>query len=310
MKKIIQKIYLFIFNDSKRFAFLTRIGLFNKMGDEKWIKKMYKKTFKRKINLENPKSFNEKLQWLKLNNRNHEYEKMVDKFEVKKYVAKLIGDEYIIPTLGIYNNWDEIKFEKLPKQFVIKCTHDSGSVIICKDKGNFNYKKAKKKIAKLQKKNYYYLSREWPYKNLKSKIIIEPLLIDDNPEVLNDYKILCFNGKPKLIEVHRNRSKTNYTQDFYDINWKKTSISNVGDPTSDEYIKKPYNYKKMVQLSKKLSKDIPHVRVDWYEVNKKLYFGEITFFDGAGFTPFNDYKDDLLLGSWIDLSIFEKGRKT
>ena len=173
--------------------FLSNKNSINWIPDSIVLKCIYRSELNKKLNLNNPKTFNEKLQWLKLYDRKDIYTTMVDKYEAKKYVAGIIGEEYIIPTIGIYNSFDEIDFDKLPKRFVMKCTHDSGGIIICKDKSNFNKVLAKKKIEKSLKKNYYYGGREWPYKNVKPRIIIEEYMEDKKHHELRDYKIFCFN---------------------------------------------------------------------------------------------------------------------
>ena len=257
-----------------------------------------------RLNLNAPKSFNEKLQWLKLYDRKTVYRTMVDKYEVKQYVAKMIGEEYIIPTLGLWDMFDDIDFDKLPEQFVLKCTHDSGGLVICKDKKHLDLGKAKEKIEKSLGTNYYCFGREWPYKNVKPRIIAEKYMEDRGSSELRDYKVLCFNGEPKLIELHQGRFTDHQTQDIYDTSWKKTEITQgriANYQISTGVYPRPNTLEKMIELSRTLSKDIPHVRVDWYSVEDRLFFGELTFFDGSGFDPWDRFEDDLLLGSWITL---------
>lgn len=296
------KLLEYLKKPSKFFIVLDNFGII-RLSDITKIKLEYKFRFNKKINLKEPKTFNEKLQWLKLYYRKNEFSTMVDKYDVKDYVGGIIGKEYLIPTLGIYEKFEDIDFEKLPNQFVIKCTHDSGSIVICKDKEKFDKKNVRKIINKFMKRKYFYIHREWPYKNLKPRILIEPFLKDKNNNVgvLDDYKIMCFNGTPKLIELHRNRGNLNHTQDFYDINWNKTNIKQPEEKMSNIDFKKPETFDLMIKFSEKLSKNLPHIRVDWYEVNGKLYFGELTFYDGAGLYPFEPESYDELLGSWIDL---------
>ena len=273
------------------------------LPDKLYLKIKYRRIMHKKLNLQDPKTFNEKLQWLKLYNRKPEYTTMVDKYAVKKYVASRIGDEFIIPTIGVWNSFDEIDFDKLPKQFVLKCTHDSGGLVICKDKNNLNLEVARRKIERSLANNYYYTGREWPYKNVKPRIIAEEYLSNDGDEnELTDYKVLCFNGIPKLIQIHKGRFSGNHTQDIYDTDWNKTEFEQPDDPRSDEVMEKPVFADKMLSLSKILAKDIPHVRIDWYYTRGSLLFGEITFFDGSGFYPFIDNQDEIL-GSWITLPI-------
>ena len=272
------------------------------LKDEMYLQLQYQKILGKKMNLKQPKTFNEKLQWLKLYDRNSEYTKMVDKYEVKKYVANIIGEEYIIPTLGIYDSVEKIDFEKLPNKFVIKCTHDSGSTIICKDKNVFDVEKAKKEINRALKVNYYYFGREWPYKNVKPRIIIEKYMVDESETELKDYKIFNFNGVSKIIQVDFGRFKE-HKRNLYDTNWnyiKELSIQYPTDPNT--IIKKPENLEKMIELAQRLSQGIPHLRTDFYSINEKIYFGELTFYHGSGFEKFNTETWNKKLGDWIDLS--------
>ena len=272
-------------------------------NDALYLKMEYYFQTGRRLNLNNPKSYNEKLQWLKIHDRKPEYTQMVDKAGVKEYIAKTIGEQYVIPTLGVWKHFDEINFTTLPEKFVLKCTHDSGGLVICKDKKTLDKVSAKKKIERCLQKNYFYGTREWPYKDVEPRIIAEPLLEQANGEEICDYKVMCFNGKAKLIELHMNRHSDHHTQDFYDVNWQKTEISQGKGygGCSDIEVPKPSCLDKMLRLSETLTKDMAHCRVDWYVVNGHLYFGELTFFDGSGFDLFDRYEDDLLLGSWINL---------
>jgi hypothetical protein len=252
-----------------------------------------------KLDLNKPKTFNEKLQWLKLYDRCPLYTSLVDKYAVKAYVAKMIGNQYVIPILGVWNTADEINFDKLPNQFVLKTTHGSGGdVIICKDKSTFDKDKAVKHLRNSMKKDVYSVLREWPYKNVNRKIIAEKYMEDESGE-LSDFKVLCFGGAPKMIEFHQGRFKS-HTQDFYDENWNFLNIYQ-GTPISGKHIDKPVFFDEMMSLSAKLSKDIPHVRVDWYFVQNQLYFGELTFFDASGFENFEPEEYNRILGDWIKL---------
>lgn len=301
MNKYIRVIKNFCADKTIRFSYLTKLGVFNGLSDEQYLKLKYKNVFGRNLGLENPKTFNEKLQWLKIHDRKPAYTTMVDKYAVKQYVANRIGEEYIIPTLGVWKHFDDIDFDNLPNQFVLKCTHDSGGLIICKDKRILDKAVAKKKIEKCLKRNYYWSGREWPYKNVPKRIIAEQYLSnDEKSDELSDYKVLCFNGEPKLIEIHKGRFSGHHTQDFYDVNWNKTEFEQPEDPLSDEIMKKPVFADKMLELSRTLAKNIAHVRIDWYYTGGKLLFGEITFFDGSGFCPFINNQDEIL-GSWITL---------
>ena len=258
-----------------------------------------------KLNLESPKTYNEKLQWLKLYNRIPEYTKMVDKYDVKHYVAGVIGNEYIIPTLGVYNSVDEINIDSLPRQFVLKCTHDSGGVVICKDKTNFDVEKARNILRKGIKRNYYIYNREYPYKNVVPRIIAEEYKEDGTGE-LRDYKFFCFDGEVKALFIASDRSKKEEETkfDFFDADFNHLPFTN-GHPNAKSLPFKPEGFKEMKKLASQLSKGIPHVRVDFYDINGKVYFGEMTFFHWSGMKPFDPVEWDYTFGSWIKLPIMK-----
>lgn len=260
----------------------------------------YKKYIGKKLNLKNPQTFNEKLQWLKLYDRNPSYTNLVDKYQVRKYIEKTIGKEYLIPLIGVYDTYDEIDFDVLPNRFVLKPNHTSGNIYICKDESIIDYAELKKEVNMWLKRRYYWVHREWPYKNVKPRIICEKF-ISDKDNTPDDYKVLCFNGKAKLVELHIDRYG-NHKLDFYDEKWNKKSIS-WGIPASNIVYPKPIEFEKMIMLSEKLAANMIHVRIDWLIADNKLYFGEITFYDGAGFDPADKEEDDFLLGSWISLPI-------
>lgn len=276
MNRIIKNIYEMLIKINKHSLII--------LTDKMYIKTRYKLVFNKKINLKNPTTFNEKLQWLKLYDRNPEYTKMVDKYEAKEYVSNIIGKKYIIPTLGVWKNFEDIDFSKLPNQFVLKCTHDSGGLVICKDKSKLNINEAKRKITKSLKKNYFYAEREWPYKNVKPRVIAEKY-IEDETGALKDYKVYAFNGQCDYVMVCVDREKNETKFIYYDKNWNiKKEFSKDGIKYGDDIkIKKPKNLDKMFEFAEVLSKNIPFVRVDFYESNGKLYFGELTFYPSAGF---------------------------
>lgn len=276
--------------------------VFKIVPDKLYLKIMFRIKIHKKLNLKKPQTFNEKLQWLKLYDRKPEYTKMVDKYDVKNYVAEKIGEEYIIPTIGIYEKWEEIDFNQLPNQFVIKCTHDSGGVVICKNKDTFDLEKAKKKICKSLKLNYFWYGREWPYKNVKPRIIIEKYMEDESGYELKDYKFFCFNGKAKLMFIAKDRNTENEETkfDFYDMNFKHLKFKN-GHENAIVNSNKPQNFEKMRELAEKLSKDLIQVRVDFYNINGKIYFGEFTFYHWSGFTVFEPEEWDYKLGKLIEL---------
>ncbi|PGY63394.1 glycosyl transferase [Bacillus thuringiensis] len=275
--------------------------MFRAIPDAKYLQLKYKLIMGRKLNLKNPKTFNEKLQWLKLNDRRPEYTMLVDKYEVRQYIKETIGEEYLIPLLGVYNNFDEIDFDVLPNKFVLKPNHTSGDVFICRDKSKINYRELKSEVDKWLQREYYWLHREWPYKNVKPKIVCEKYMVDESGIDLKDYKFMSFNGEVRCSFVGLNRqSETGLNIDFYDLEWEIMPFERHY-PNSGIKLEKPKNYEKMIKLSELLSREIPFVRVDFYEINGKMYFGELTFYPGSGFEEFTPESYDELLGSWIDL---------
>ena len=300
-KTKIEKIKSFLTDKKYRCSFLNSYGFYKHLSDEKLIRKLYKTYFGREIDLENPKTFNEKQQWLKLYDRKPIYTTMVDKYEAKNYVAERIGAEYIIPTYGVWDSFDEIDFDALPNQFVLKCTHDSGGLVIVRDKKKLDKKAAKAKIERSLKTNYYYHGREWPYKNVKPRILAETYMEDTTTKELRDYKFFTFNGEAKALFVATERQSGDEPKfDFFDMDYKHLPIRN-GHPNADVLPKKPDTFEKMRVLAEKLSVGIPTLRVDFYEVNGKCYFGELTFFHFSGMTPFEPEEWDYTFGSWLKL---------
>lgn len=256
--------------------------------------------FGKRLNLTNPRTFNEKLNWLKLYNHDNKYTKLADKYEVKKYVASTVGENYVVKNYGVWNSFDEIEFDKLPNEFVLKATHDSGGVIICYDKSDFDADVTRKKLNKIIKRNFYYISWEWPYKNINARIIADEYLYDGRKGELQDYKFWCFNGKPLYMYI-TNKGKRIF-ENFYDMNFSPVDI-NHGFPRFEPEYNKPACFDEMKELAVKLSKDIPFVRVDFFEINNKVYFGEFTFFDWGGEQPFSDEGMDIELGKLITLPV-------
>ena len=272
------------------------------LPDKLYLEMKYKHVFGRKLDFNNPQTYNEKLQWMKLYDRRDIYTTMVDKYEVKDYVANKVGDEYIIPTLGVWDHFDDIDFDKLPNQFVLKCTHDSGGLVIVNDKTHMNREKAREQIGKCLKNNFYHYDREWPYKNVKPRIIAEQYMEDAVTHDLRDYKIFTFNGKAKILFIATERQtegeETKF--DFFDTEFNHLDIRN-GHPNAAVPPKKPEHLDKMIELAEKLSEGIPTLRCDFYEVNGKIFFGELTFFHWGGFVKFDPDEWDYRLGSWIKL---------
>lgn len=279
----------------------TKIDRF--VSDSAYIKIQYRCATGKKLNLKNPKSFNEKLQWLKLYNHNPIYTQMVDKYEAKKFVANIIGEQYIIPTLGVWEKTEDIEWDKLPSQFVLKCTHNSGGIVICRDKEKLNKEAAIKKLNKSLKNNYYKVGREWPYKNVHRRIIAEKYMVDESGEELKDYKFFCFDGNPRFIQVDYDRFN-NHKRNLYDVEWNRLPFT-LQVPTDWKHeIPKPEAYSEMLEISKKLSKGISHLRVDLYHISGKVYFGEMTFFHGCGHEKFKPEEWNYKFGEWIKLPIF------
>lgn len=278
-------------------------GFFNRMSDEKYLRLKYKMIFGKELNLNNPQTFSEKVQWLKLYDRRPEYTIMVDKYAVKAYVEKLIGKKYIIPTIGVWDNPDDIDFSTLPDRFVLKCNHNSGlGMFICKDKKTIDEKKVRADLAAGLKENFFLRGREWPYKNVPHKIIAEKYMEDRVTGELRDYKFFCFNGEVKALFIASDRqSEDEETKfDFFDADYNHLPFTN-GHPNASITPQKPICFEEMKRLASILSKGIPQVRVDFYEVDGQVYFGELTLSHWSGMTPFKPDKWDLVFGKWITL---------
>ncbi len=271
------------------------------LDDAEYISKQFEYHLGYPLNLNKPRTFNEKIQWLKLYDRNSLYTKLVDKYEAKKYISEKIGKKYVIPTLGIYDSFDEINFEQLPEQFVLKCTHDSGSIAICRSKAEFDKNEARKILEKGMKKNFYWIGREWPYKNVKPRIIAEQFLKEMDKEGLIDYKLLCMNGKVKMSFTCSNRfDSSGLCVNFYDREWNPMPFERHYSRRARE-IEKPFKYEMMVELAEKLSVGITFVRIDFYYIQEKVYVGELTFYPGNGMEEFTPEEWDYRLGELIQL---------
>lgn len=272
--------------------------------DKLYLQVMFRLKMRKKLNLQNPKTFSEKLQWLKLYSRKKNYTLMVDKVKAKEYVASILGEEYIIPTLGVWDDPDKIDFNALPDKFVLKCNHNSGTgMYICKDKSLMNIEKVKAELRKGLKENYFLTNREWPYKDVPRRILaekyIEPDVITND---LPDYKFFCFDGEVKAMFIAKDRNKgEHYVKfDFFDADFNHLPFTN-GHPNAEQQPEKPKKFEEMKVLAAKLSKGIPHVRIDFYEVNGKIYFGEMTFFHWSGMMPFEPEEWDYKFGKWLKL---------
>lgn len=276
-------------------------------SDVLFLKWKYRLLMGKKLNLDNPQTFNEKLQWLKLYDRKPIYSQMVDKIEVKKIVASIIGEEFIIPTIETYDSPDDINFDLLPNQFVIKCSHDSGGLVVCEDKSKIDIQATKKLLRQGLNRCYYYENREWPYLNVVPRLICERYLEDESGSGLKDYKWFCFDGLPKAMFIAADRGNPHEDTkfDFYDMNFNHLPFLN-GHPNNYKITKKPIGFEKMKALAAKLSQGIPQVRVDFYDINGQIFFGEITFSHWSGFVPFEPLEWDYTFGSWINLPLISK----
>lgn len=253
------------------------------------------------INWKRPQTFNEKLQWLKVYYRRPEFTTMVDKYAVKHYISEKIGKKYVLPLIGVWEKPKDIDFDLLPNQFVLKTTHDSGSVVVCPDKTKLDKKAVCKKLIKSLKKNYYYEQREYPYKNVKPRIIAEQYMVDESGTELKDYKFFCFDGKCKMLFVATERQTREepffnfFDRDFNPLPFKQ------GHPVNPVVPKKPENFEEMIRIAEHLSIGFPHIRVDLYNINGKIYFGEFTFFHFSGNVPFEPAEWDHKIGEWLNL---------
>lgn len=273
------------------------------LPDRLYLILKYRLLLGRRLNLDSPKAFTEQIQWLKLNDRNPEYHVLVDKYKVKDYVRRIIGDRYVVPILGIWDRPEDINWDVLPDKFVIKCTHDSGSTIVCHDKATFDYGNACKKISEALKQDYYWRDREWAYKGVQPKVIAEKYLGDDVP----DYKFFCFNGKPEFMYVASERGikDKEVRFDFFSMDGEHIPVSN-GHPNASTPPKLPSMFEQMADLAAKLSAGIPHVRVDFYQCADQVYFGEFTFYHFSGLVSFSPPSADFDFGRYLDLKTFDR----
>lgn len=286
------------------FTNLIREGAFNWMEDKTYLSLFYWITFGEKIDWTHPCSYNEKLQWLKLNDHNPIYPIIVDKLKMKDWVTDIIGSGYTIPTLGIWDNPCDIDFDSLPNQFVLKWNHDSGSIVVCKDKNTFDKKKALKKLQHGAKVNGFWYGREWPYIKVQPKVFAEEYMEDSKTKELRDYKIFTFNGKAKLLLIASERQKMGVDTkfDFFDMKLRNLKMRNQHENAKVTPLP-PTQFETMRKLAETLSHDFIHLRVDFYEVNSKIYIGELTLYHGSGFMTFSPESWYQKLGDYIKLPI-------
>ena len=291
------------------YCLLRKTGILSMLSDETSTKIEYKANMGKPLNLANPESYNEKLQWLKLYDHNPFYTKLVDKYAVKSYISTICnGGGYVIPTLGVWDRVEDIELDTLPNQFVLKTNHSGGNtgVVICRDKSTFDFEEAKRKLEKSLATDMYKVSREWPYKNVKRCILAEEYMEDKKTGELRDYKFFCFNGEPKALFVASGRQ--NHSEpffDFFDMDYNHLDLK-CPHPQADIIPEKPESFEEMKELARKLSKGLPHVRVDLYEINGKPYFGELTLYHWEGLMPFYPESWNYKFGEWLDISDLKK----
>ena len=285
---------------------LTSKKICRLLDDRTYLKLKYWAFLGRKLDLKNTKYFNEKMQWIKLNYYDDRLPSMVDKYEVRKYIAKWIGDEFLVPLIGVWNKAEDIEWDLLPDKFVLKCTHGSHTNIICYNKNNLNINETTKQLDEwLNDKGTYYFGREWPYKYVQPRIIAEKLIETDDPGGIRDYKFLCFEGRPDNVMVCSNRQVGNISFDHFTRDWTLLRCQYVDGSKPENYtIEKPDQMDEMFEIAEKLSSRFHFVRVDLYCENNKIYFGELTFFPSSGFDLDYSEQGDLMFGRMIDLKKF------
>lgn len=298
---ILKKLIKFAINKDYRFLVLSGMGKMAHMPADAFLKRKYRIRVGKELDLDNPMTYTEKLQWLKLYDHRPEYTVMVDKYAVKQYVAERIGAEYVIPLLGVWERVEDIDFDALPNQFVLKTTHDSGALVICKDKSTLNIKGAKRKLRYFMKRRYYDCNREWPYKNVKPRIIAEAYMEDSTYRELRDYKFFTFGGVPKVLYIAQGRGKGEPTvADFFDMDFNHLPFT-IDHDMAAVPPQKPVCFEEMKRLAAVLSEGTPQLRVDFYEVDGRVYFGEMTFFHCSGFEAFHPQEWDNIFGEWVTL---------
>lgn len=303
-KNILKKIVKYFSDREFNIRINSKLGLYNNVDDKEYLEKLFRASMGYNLDLNNPKTFNEKLQWLKLYNRNLLYTKLVDKYKVREYISDKIGEEYLIPLLGVWDDPDDIDFDSLPNQFVLKCNHNSGlGMCICKDKNSLDISKVRSELRKGLKQDYYLTGREWPYKNVPRKIIAEKYMVDSyDSNEFTDYKFFCFDGYVDCVMVCLDRSSGNPKFYFFDKEWNLKRYNKRGLEAPENFtIPKPICMDDMFEIASQLSKGIPFVRVDLYQSNNQIYFGEMTFYPDSGFDKNITREADLYFGSLINL---------
>ena len=306
IRRMVRGAFNFLFDSGYRFCYLAdKKGKYHDKPDEEYLRRKFIAKLGYPLNLREPTTFNEKLQWLKLHDRNPIYTEMVDKYQAKKYYA-FIGEQHIIPTLGIWERFDEIDFDRLPNQFVLKCTHDSGGVVLVRDKRTFDRSEAREKLERHLKREYYWIGREWPYKDVRPRILAEPLLQPADGRELVEYKILCSYGEPKLTMVCKGKAHSDMrTISVYDMDFNMIPVDTTY-PRAKTPEPKPAQFEEMLRISRQLSQDLPFLRADMYLCDGQVFLGELTLYHSSGFCRFDPPYYDTLFGEMIDI---ERARK-
>lgn len=301
LKGTLNKLIKFLSDKDYRFIVLNNWGFKSYLPADEFLRRMYHIQTGQQLNLDDPVMYTEKLQWLKLYDHRPEYTRMVDKYAVKEYVAEKIGQEYVIPLLGVWDRVENIDFNNLPKQFVLKTTHDSGGIVVCKDKNSMNLIETKKKLRHFLNRDYYSRNREWPYKDVPHRVIAEKYMEDSQQGELRDYKFFTFGGEPKVLYIAQGRGRGEPTvADFYDMDFNHLPFT-IDHDMALTPPEKPINFELMKQLAAKLSEGTPQLRVDFYEVDGQVYFGEMTFFHCSGMELFHPEKWNKIFGEWLTL---------
>ena len=301
----VRKIGRFFTDPDYRFVVMASRGYLHAMPAQKFLKRMYFIRMGKPLNLEKPTTYTEKLQWLKLYDCKPEYTVMVDKYAVKQYVADKVGEEYVVPLLGVWDDACNIDFNTLPQRFVLKTTHDSGSIVICKNKSKLDVEASKRRLQRSLNRNYYACNREWPYKNVPRRIIAEEYMEDTVQGELRDYKFFTFGGVPKVLYIAQGRGlEGEIGADFFDMDFNRLPLM-IDHEKAPVVPEKPENFDLMKDLASKLSQGTPQLRVDFYEVDGRVYFGEMTFFHCSGMHPFCPESWDETFGEWV---VLPKGR--
>lgn len=295
------KLIKYLENPVRAYLWATAKGLTRWVPDVLHLRFTYRIRVGTSLDLDNPCTFNEKLQWLKLYDRNPLYNTLVDKVEVKQWVGERIGWEYVVPTFGVWDSIEQVDFDGLPEQFVLKCTHDSGGLAICRDRATFDRDAARRKIGRSLSRNYFWGGREWPYKDVRPRVLAEEYL-DAGISGLTDYKFYCFGGNPRLLYVSRGlENHATARISFLNLDWTFAPFSRNDYASFEELPKRPASFDKMVKLARTLSEGIPFVRVDFYDVAGEPKFSEMTFHPCSGFMPFDPPEWDLRLGDMLSL---------